>query len=537
MVDFKSRKVDTKEEVMKFIENVVDEFYKENLMIKKSGVNGWPRSEMDDEVWEDLTSRVSRMIPIPNVDEQEVFRTGITYIGEFNCGDNKNSTIEIKFNFESFNNQSILSVEILLANFIFNAIPEEPSTLEKIKIKLSRALNKRFSKCFWLYDRESQSLSEVLYPLIHENENLSRQFVELVMISQFGFEWWNKLPENTRNAFLKMSGNGKQNAVDEELTDKERIDKATEFRQLSPKFRHIHEKLQLLNIGDLLKIMTLQRKAVDTNTIKQINQVIENYEATNEELEILNRFKAKLPTIEFNLKEVFFQYIDENFIEKFNDFNTNRNHVAHNKLLDFQAYLTIKNSVLNFQNTIQNALEKFHKNNPSLERKFMENIIKGYEDDFFNRLVQKQRDIDTDHIRYSESEILEEFQKKYLSFFESVENIQLNHHHLDLSDFDDLENSESEYEVFALKNSTSKSTLKFYCSTFINDGYEDYSYMYMILEHDGVRIKNYEIQFTNAGYEERENESYVMPSIEAIFDDDMYDKAIKFFDDYILNFI
>ncbi|MCT9925408.1 hypothetical protein N7272_14725, partial [Enterococcus faecalis] len=84
-------------------------------------------------------------------------------------------------------------------------------------------LYKDWEKVIWLMDKDSEILSTKLYPEIYITENLTRQFINELMIKKYGVDWWDKF-------------------VPQKITKKQK-NRLTGYKSIVSKFKNVDEKL------------------------------------------------------------------------------------------------------------------------------------------------------------------------------------------------------------------------------------------------------------------------------------------------------
>jgi len=433
------------------------------------------------------------------------------------------SVFTIYFSFETYDKSNRLSVE--LSSDCYNlSIPQAKSTLEALKVSLSKKMFRDFSKCIWLHDKESQMFAADLYPKIHETENLIRQFINEVMIHLQGDNWWEQsVPQTIKNKLGKEPRSGESSTT-----------KQKEYKLVAPSLHHIDEKLMLLEIGDLKKIIQLKKRKLNNINNDKVNDILNGNDNQNENtLSVLMSELKKSSEIEFDLwGSCFSNYLHNEFIQDFNRFDSNRNHVAHNKLLDFQAYSTIKESILKVMGATSQALEKFRTNNLSEEELAVKQKIQEYQlqkqSEYLNSTIESETDLSL----HDESSIYLLFEEKYLDFYNEIESMFGLRMDLDISSFTDITHSVEETEVFSIKHKVKDETILLFCAFDIIKGWGMSSTMIMTLKHNDY-VLSHQIEFTNGDYEYNEKQSYYLPIMEESFDDEAYDIATTEFKDYI----
>ena len=86
------------------------------------------------------------------------------------------------------------------------------------------------------------------------------------------------------------------------------------------------------------------------------------------ENKIVERLKKQLVVNTDYWDKYFKNYFDEDFPDSFRKFEVNRNHVAHNKILDRDAYKSIRRSIDKMDNYMKNALSKLLNDRKSIEQ-------------------------------------------------------------------------------------------------------------------------------------------------------------------------
>ncbi|MCC8126732.1 MAG: hypothetical protein LIO92_04970, partial [Clostridiales bacterium] len=86
------------------------------------------------------------------------------------------------------------------------------------------------------------------------------------------------------------------------------------------------------------------------------------------ECKIIEKMKEQLIVKEDFWEKYFKVYFDNNFTTCFSEFEANRNHVAHNKILDRTAYKSICRCIDKMDEYMEAALLKLHRNKKSLEQ-------------------------------------------------------------------------------------------------------------------------------------------------------------------------
>lgn len=219
--------------------------------------------------------------------------------------------------------------------------------LYKSKFLLKDILIKDWIECVWIEDQQSMDFSNDLYKSIHSVENDLRNFINISMIRYFGIKWWeNYVPNEIKIQYL----NGQKN-----------------FKRVATSYSNVNDNLLGINTIHLTSIMKHKKMKLKNNSNQNITSHLYSLK-NNGDLNILskeiNKFLSKLKEeheVELDLWDyVFSKYFEGDFVHQhWREFSDNRNHIAHNKLLDLEAYNIIKNNINTVSENIKEAQKKF----------------------------------------------------------------------------------------------------------------------------------------------------------------------------------
>lgn len=261
---------------------------------------------------------------------------------EFDSGDVKQNW-KLKFEFGTYNSSSQLQISILSDDYILKV---EEQYLEKLKVEIKNKLKEKCKNIIWLMDKDSELLSIELFPIIYRNENLARQLINEIMNKVYGIKWW--------EYFVPKDIFGKHKA------------RLAGYKSICPSFRDIDERLMSIDIGDLNTILTLKRYKWIPNLNVEIDKFL-NGQIDCKIDKIKDIFMSQ-SEITIDLWEEFRKYLPDDFIDTFNNFELNRNHIMHNKLIDREAYNVIFNSLAKVEKELKEAIIKVEETVISLEQ-------------------------------------------------------------------------------------------------------------------------------------------------------------------------
>ncbi|MBQ9928797.1 MAG: hypothetical protein IJO65_12605 [Lachnospiraceae bacterium] len=233
----------------------------------------------------------------------------------------KTDTWKIQFCFGTYKEKQQMTVAIYSDTY-------EPSPaedyLERVKLNINRCIKRDWEKIIWLFDKDSECLSIDLYPKVYQTENMLRQLINETMTRNYGIEWWDVfVPHDIK---------------------KKHVDRRDGYKAIAPGFNNVDERLMSIDVTDLLSIIRCKLTKWDPNYSDEINKMIngQNPCSANRIVEVLK----KQMVVEQDLwATIFSKFLSDDFIEKYSEFEENRNHIAHNKLIDRAAYKQIKDSI------------------------------------------------------------------------------------------------------------------------------------------------------------------------------------------------
>ena len=235
--------------------------------------------------------------------------------------DEKKLIIDLYFEFETYENVKQLVVDIDSYGYMEKI---DDDYLEKLKLRVKTILKEDWVKIVWLHDDDASILSKDLYGRFYVTENLIRRFINEFMVKTFGTEWWDELPDQS----IKEKYNSRFVA----------------YKKSVPAFNNVDDHLLSIDVGDLLKILTMKKKKLDPDQNAEVVKIVAS-DSTKEGDKKIDRIKNLLTVEKDFWEEYFKEYFDDKFKESFNAFEVNRNHVAHNKILDRNTYKSICESI------------------------------------------------------------------------------------------------------------------------------------------------------------------------------------------------
>jgi len=369
--------------------------------------------------------------------------------------------------------------------------------LYSVKFLLKDILRKDWEECIWLLDDQSSKYANELYLEIHNVENKLRQLISIIMIRHFGINWWeNYAPKKIKDKYSARQGG---------------------YKRVAKLYANVSDKLLSIDTDDLIIIMTHKIKRFKEEAGTLVINLLESLKETGDLSTVAaeyKRFVSELRNeceIEIDIwTEIFNKYFDEEFIKAWEDFSKNRNHVAHNKLLDTDAYNIIKTSIKVVVDAIEDAEVKFNETSISDEEKakILElEAMREYEIEMLemSRMEEESgvRILDTDSI-------FEKFDETVSEFIESIVDSVYFRSDLDTSTVS-LDQESSEEELLIIKSKINDSELKLIATIFLDDNPGRESSLNLKLIIDGKKSNECEMTYYNGEAILDKEHNYYMP--------------------------
>ncbi len=389
--------------------------------------------------------------------------------------------------------------------------------LEKLKLCIKNSMIRDWYKCIWISDSQSLALAKEVYSEIYIAENELRAFISKVMIENFGAEWYDK-PE-----FSKLSASIEQNTKN--------------VKRNVPSFANIDVNLYTITLEGLMDTVTADIYTDSMLDSPEIQKAIKSKIFATTQLDkmqsVLDYLRSRYIK-KYNVWKKFFQpFISDS--EKWQDaltiFVANRNHVAHNKLLDFSAKEKMIHDTAEFRGYIKEAVRKFDSENRSEE---VEETLQAIED---QREYEREAQLE---IIESEAGIEIRDKKKILELLqETVRDIYTDicsklyfDEWLDINEISTLQNDTDEQLLFTINHETS-AILKIYGLVDIDDSEGATSSLRISVVGDNEDIAVESVEYVNGKAEYNFEQTSYMPVVKDSFDDGNKEVVKEIIDNFL----
>lgn len=347
-----------------------------------------------------ITEVSQRMQPIPSVNYLGCLER---FANEVYVLENKSGKYTISMTIDTFcKNTTRLTVDII-PEYAINDIDKRIDVyLEKLKLELKNRIISDWSSCTWLIDEQSEQMCAELYPEFFRLENEIRAFVAKVLTYKIGVNWIDRFG---LEKFCKSAKN-----------------LSTVFQQRVPEFNNVNADLISLTLEALFEIVFNGTIYKDETILTPSDYVRLNNIIKAGIIDNVKVFLDKKRTIQYKIwDDIFIPYFVDaiRFKNNLTKFINSRNHIAHNKLISFNAYAIICNELELFEEDLDLAKEKFEKDVLSKEMEYTLDALSCHEaNEYDERAFWRTRVSDETGI-----DILDE-EQIYEKFIESLDNVR-----------------------------------------------------------------------------------------------------------------
>lgn len=157
------------------------------------------------------------------------------FFGEVEKEDNQ---FDVILEFATYKDVKQLMIDISSKTYNLKV---ENGFLETLKIAIKEEIVNDWGKILWLYDEDAYTLSKDLYSRFYVTENKIRSFINEYMVKTLGPKWWDLLSDQ----IIKQKYTAHVKA----------------YRTIVQSFNKVDDHLFSIDVGDLLKILTMQKKS------------------------------------------------------------------------------------------------------------------------------------------------------------------------------------------------------------------------------------------------------------------------------------
>ena len=375
--------------------------------------------------------------------------------------------------------------------------------LEKLKLSIKNLLIRDWYKCVWIKDNQSLELSKEIYSDIYIAENELRAFISRIMIENFGIEW------HDRPEFYKLKASIEENGVI--------------IKRNVPSFNNIDINLYTVTLEKLMETVKTDIYSDVMQDSPEMQKLIKERIFSTTQLDRMQSaldFLKKRYVKKYNIWEKFFKPLISDSIkweELLSSFIANRNHVAHNKLLDYSSKETMLSDTREFRRFIQEAVVKFDEENCSEEVEETLQAIadqREYEREAQLEIIESEAGV---KIRDKRA-ILKLFQDSVDEIYTDAVNKVYFDEKIDLMGECSLHDTTEEQLLFTIEG-RKKEKLEIYGIIDIDDSEGTASVMQIRVYDTDENVENANISYVNGEAEYNSEQTSYMPVVMDSYDD------------------
>lgn len=301
--------------------------------------------EKNFDIFEEISNHIN--------DKFNVISEDIDYPQEmdyyFACKD-KQSEFLISINKRTFKDKVLLFATLNMESEM------DENQFYDLKILLKNALKPLADKLYWIYDAQIEKQTQELYQLTSKAENRFRVLIIHYMTIKYGLDWWEQVAAKIK-------------------TDKEK--RLAGYHGILTDLQDINLDMYSLDITDLTKLVESEytfevnftvdiknhhelpsdKELIQKTLRKTLKELVDNpfdFALTNEK----GFWKHEL--------SIFFNQ-PEDFKKKWDRLSSDRNHIAHNKVIDLKMYNVMKKTCEFVIDALDKAIQKISNSEISQE--------------------------------------------------------------------------------------------------------------------------------------------------------------------------
>ncbi|WP_329365265.1 hypothetical protein VSY18_05025 [Bacillus albus] len=397
--------------------------------------------------------------------------------------------------------------------------------LHDLKILIKDLIVEDWKQCVWLTDHQSEEFAEDLYKNIHSVENSLRRLINTVLSHHLGGDWWKFMPTHLTNKYsTRIRG----------------------YQDRAPSFKNVHANLLSIDTDDLTSILEfktykMKEQSMFSESDPFIPDSLDPKKITKQKQD-LGQFKYIMSDIINNKKSIesyqnsltellkdqmevdkdywgeffspYFSCTLREFSGKWKHFSTDRNHVAHNKLIDDKLYQKFKKSMKDLLTTINEAEDKFEKYLQNESTQFLEYLKQSAIEESY-QIQREEKELIAEaagiEIRGT-NQIASLFQEHINEIFAGIEDEIYYRTDIEVT-YEESLLTEGE-KIFEIKNNFLKRSIHVDVESNIDESDGCTSTVKFLVYYNADLEETFEISYTNGEAEYNEDQGNFMPKTE-----------------------
>ncbi|MDY7522166.1 hypothetical protein [Bacillus thuringiensis] len=390
--------------------------------------------------------------------------------------------------------------------------------LHELKIQIKNQLRRDWEECIWLEDEQSTSISEQLYGKIYRIENMLRQLINMIMIRKYGVKWW----ENYSPLYLQEKYFKRRN----------------DYKIAAESFKNVNDSLLSIDTDDLLEIMTYKAKKLRIKDISKLEVMLEGVKEHGEAVKLVQNYKAIISEMKNNMdikvdlwEEIFKEYFPESFIEEWRRFCKNRNHVAHNKLLDLSAFNKINENISNVEKYLDGAKKEVDK---ELSEEEETEVLEYVEEEEYKKelhelyIMEQEAGVSI----LDANMIFDKFEEVINLFIENIDDTYYFRNDIEIEK-NKMSIEESEQDLLIISSKINDDILEVKSKLYIEEAQQGESEVLLKLVINEKVMEECSLKYRNGGAEFQKELGYYLPTSYNEFSQKGFDEFVEQINEFI----
>ncbi|WP_432653202.1 hypothetical protein [Salibacterium salarium] len=397
--------------------------------------------------------------------------------------------------------------------------------IHNLKLSIKNLIISDWEQCVWLEDQQSEWFAEDLYKDLHAVENSLRRLINTVLFYNLGGAWWEKyMPTHLKNKYHTRNAR---------------------YKDRAPSFKNVHTNLLSVDTDDLVSILEFKTYKIKEENVfnsyknynpfeenpsekecDNIKKIVSSFEYTINNLmndgksieehqkSLANLIKEQIEVdLDFwnDFFSPWFSCSLREFKGKWTNFNNDRNHVAHNKLIDNKMYQKFKKSMGDLFEIISEAEVNFERHFEAEGSNYLEELKHLEEENKYQKKLEDKKLIEEEAgvEILDQEQIINKLQEHISTTFKIIiDEIYFR------SDIDTIYNTPllTEYEIFfEVNHNVLSSSIAAHVEPNIDSSEGATSDVYILVYVDENLVESFEFNYTNGEVEyNEEHTSYML---------------------------
>ncbi|MCD9104344.1 MULTISPECIES: hypothetical protein [Bacillus] len=311
-----------------------------------------------------------------------------------------------------------------------------------------------------------------------------------------------------------------------------------DYKIAAESFKNVSDSLLSIDTDDLLEIMTYKAKKFKIKDISKLEVMLEGVKEHGEAVKLVQNYKAIISEMKNNMdikvdlwKEIFKEYFSESFIEEWRRFCKNRNHVAHNKLLDLNAFNKISENISNVEGYLNGAKKEFDK---ELSEEEETEVLEYIEEEEYKKelhelyIMEQEAGVSI----LDANMIFDKFEEVTNQFIEDIDDTYYFRNDIKIEK-NKMSIAESEQDILKISSKINDDILEVKSKLNIEEVQQGESEVLLKLIINGKMIEECSLKYINGGAEFQSDLGYYLPTSYNEFSQKGFEEFVEHISEFI----